>query len=194
MSWRQDRALDESSDEFLRRVNRFFQEIVFGFIFQDIDRCVGARANFLAALGLLAYTEFLGGLQTGLLGSYKPGDAKRRFTVFFRELGGEYGKLAEGGDTVDVWRDVRNGLVHAYFIDQRATIKMSIGDGHGDRCGIEVEGGHIWFIVQKYFDDFRRAAMRYHEQLVVDRDQQLVGNFRLAVGSRWYFHEIGAGE
>ena len=52
-----------------REIDHYFKEFVYGFVCGDIERCITeARANFLVALGLLSYTEFLGGLRTGDLG------------------------------------------------------------------------------------------------------------------------------
>ncbi len=49
-------------------VAHFFREYVNGFMWRDIEATIRARANYVAALALLNYTEVLGGLSNGKLG------------------------------------------------------------------------------------------------------------------------------
>jgi len=50
----------EAEDKKIISVSDFFKEYIFGFIYHDINSAIDGKANFLAALGLLCYTEFLG--------------------------------------------------------------------------------------------------------------------------------------
>ena len=67
-----------------QEIKRYFDEYVFGFIKEDILREINlARSgdsggNFLAALGQLCYTEFMGKIL--LKGE---GTSKKRFDAFF---------------------------------------------------------------------------------------------------------------
>jgi hypothetical protein len=138
---------------------------VFGFIYHDIQAAVDGNANYLAALGLVAYTEFLGGLINGTLGEV--GHSKKRFYAFWNRMGPEYQSVAAQRALVKIYSNVRSGLVHSYFVAQDSVVKMTAGDGHGERCGVEViePGGRVIFIVEKYFKDFKAACARYFEEL-----------------------------
>jgi hypothetical protein len=46
----------------------------------------------LAALGLLCYTEVMGGIQRGTL---SPGNGRQNFETFFKRLGPDYCAFAE---------------------------------------------------------------------------------------------------
>ncbi|MFQ6122421.1 MAG: hypothetical protein ACE5LA_05105 [Dehalococcoidales bacterium] len=156
----------------------FFKEYVFGFMYHDIDTAICGKANFLAALGLLEYTEFFGGLVIGELGKpnkrnrYKP--LKDRFNAFFNDkyLGLEYGKLKCQLDIYDVFRC---GLAHEYFAKGSSPIIMH--NRPPQPCGIMKINGRWVFIVEKYYEDFKAGVGKYYEQLTVEKDQTLVDNF-----------------
>jgi hypothetical protein len=165
---------------------RFFGQYVFGFIYQDIQVAIDGDANYLAALGLVAYTEFMGGLVDGTLG--KIGKSKSRFYSFWRRMGPEYRSIQAQRALVKIYSNVRSGLVHSYFISQDSVVKMSVGDGHGQRCGVEViePGGTVMFIVEKYFADFKAACQLYHDDLVAQKNEKLLQRFEAAVSSQWF--------
>jgi hypothetical protein len=167
-------------------VQTFFQTYVFGFIFRDIETAINGRANYLAALGLVAYTEFMGGLIDGTLG--QTGKSKQRFYSFWRRMGPPYQSLQTQRALVKIYSHVRSGLVHSYFISQASIVKMSIGDGHGENCGLEViePGGKVMFIVERYFADFKAACQSYYEELVVTKDEPQLRAFEQAVAGQWF--------
>ncbi len=173
--------MDSESAE---RVRRFFDEFVFGFMYHDIQAAFDANANYLAALGLVAYTEFMGGLIDGTLGEI--GNSKKRFYSFWNRMGAEYQSLATQRALVKIYSNVRSGLVH-YFIAQDSIVKMTAGDGYGNRCGVEVAepGGQVVFVVEKYFNDFKAACALYFQELVELRDPPLLKSFDKALGDKW---------
>jgi hypothetical protein len=70
--------------------------------------------NFLLALGLCCYTEYWGKLLLGL-----PENASgKAFNAFFKRLGPNYEKLVNN-TSIDIYRDIRCGLAHAYLIEGR---------------------------------------------------------------------------
>ena len=73
-------------------IDVFFREIVFGFMYNDIDHAIkDAKANFLVALGLSVYTEVMGGLVTGhLKDSRWP---SKNYRAFLPYLGSPYEDL-----------------------------------------------------------------------------------------------------
>ena len=99
--------------------------------------------NFLAALGLLCYTEFGGKLK------YGKKHASANFNEFFKDLGTEYQALVTAGHNIyDIFRC---GLAHEYYVKHSCTIAMV---DRAARAGIVVEStGGYKFIVEKYYAD-----------------------------------------
>jgi hypothetical protein len=144
-------------------VERFFKKYVFGFVFGDIQREIGlARAgtgggNLLAALGLLCYTEFMGGIATGKVGR---GQSKRNFDAFFARLGPEYLALQKQVNVYDVFRC---GIAHEYLVKRNCEVSMLKTT---ETCGIIEGRGRYYFNVEKYFEDFAAACRRLHSELM----------------------------
>lgn len=186
-------ARREIVDDFINEVDNFFREYIFGFIYHDVEAAIQGKANYLAALGLVVYTEFMGGLVSGGLG--EKGRSRERFYAFFNRLGPEYEDVGKRRELVKIYGNVRCGLAHAYFIDQDSVVKMTIGGGHGETCGIEVEPatGTVWFIVERYWRDFKRAVGEYHRELVEEKSRELLTKFRKAVGDAWHFEKLMSG-
>jgi len=156
------------------RVLRFFDEYVFGFMRNDIDAAVRGNANFLAALGLVSYTEVLGGLVTGNVG--KRGCAAENFRAFLPYLGTDYQTFEAKG--VNLYDTVRCGLVHQYFIKGGATIWMNANAP----CGIfSSPNGPTYFIVNVYRDHLFSGAARYRNELIDGSNAMLVANFENGV-------------
>ena len=171
-------------------VRSFFDTYVFGFMCADIERELNlARAgqpagNFLCALGLLCYTEFMGGLLLKNV-CVKP---KKRFDAFFDYIGPDYRKF---GQTCTVYDVFRCGLAHEYFVKRECTIFMLNGPDPLTVAGITRMGpsmyipdatlqppikvgigrasnGRYFFIVEQYYQDFRDACKRLLKELETD--------------------------
>ena len=140
------------------------------FIFSDVEREIqlakvsardsGQRAlrrlrilpgggNFLAALGLLCYTEFGGKLV------FKRRAASANFNAFFDFLGAPYKTLRAKHDVYDI---LRCGLAHEYYVKQSCTIAMASGSA-GPGLRIDPHG-HFTFVVEAYSRDLSRAFDR----------------------------------
>jgi hypothetical protein len=107
------------------------------FIFSDIDREIQlAKAdgpalqalgvnpgggNFLAALGLLCYTEFGGKLQFNVTRADGSDVASANFNQFFDLLGTDYQALRKQHKVYDIFRC---GLAHEYYVKESCTIQM----------------------------------------------------------------------
>src|SRR5262245_66369134 len=89
-----------------------FDEHVFGAMHRDLDWALRGAADNLAALGLVAYTEFLGGLVTGDLGCH--GTSGSNFRAFLPYLGSDYAGLWQQG--VDIKQRFPTRPHSAYFI------------------------------------------------------------------------------
>ncbi len=67
--------------ELQKRILAVFDEYIFGFMRTDINAAITGKANYLAALGLVTYTEVLGAFeQEGLV---RGGQARQISTPLF---------------------------------------------------------------------------------------------------------------
>jgi len=153
-----------------QEVKRYFDEYVFGFIKGDIQREINlARSgdsggNFLAALGLLCYTEFMGTMILKGQGSYT-----NRFNAFFRLMGEDYKQLIDV-KKVDVYGIFRCGMAHTYFA-KNCDIKM-LNSNYPAGIVIKPDGKYL-FIVEKYFEDFMNACSRLYNDMIAEQNPYL---------------------
>jgi hypothetical protein len=133
--------------------NDFLQ--VRGFIYTDIQREIDiarsgqSAGNFIIALVLLCYTEFAGGLKRN---NFSRGQASNNFNEFFNFMGARYKAFNQ---SVNVYSIFRCGLAHEYYVKKDCTIAMlhsSTRNGVGRN-----RSGQYYFIVEKYFEDFKKA-------------------------------------
>jgi hypothetical protein len=144
-------------------VDHFFREYVYGFMCSDVRREVDlARSgqdagNFLSALGLLCYTEVMGGIDRQ---SFK-GGAAAAFNRFFDKLGPEYATLRS---SVGVYKVFRCGMAHEYLVKHNCVIGMcddgSLTSGVG-----KLPDGRYYFTVERYLADFETACRGLHARL-----------------------------
>lgn len=108
--------------------------------------------NFLAALGLLCYTEFGGKLKYHCKRNGRD-HASENFNLFFDDLGSAYKAFrAEGHNVYDIFRC---GLAHEYYVKRSCTIAML---GTDIPAGIRIlPDGRYEFIVERYCLDLKRA-------------------------------------
>jgi hypothetical protein len=161
----------------------FFERVVFGYMCEDIKRELdlersGCNAgNFLCALGLLCYTEFMGGLIVGRLRGHK---SELSFNKFLDYMG--YTAQLPG---IDVYDTFRCGLAHEYFVKYECVISMLNATGQApiivpgkSTGGVSVRtpdyiisdpvsigisqrpDGRYLFVVEQYYEDFRAACER----------------------------------
>ena len=191
------------------QVKEFFETYIFGYMCADIERelnlaRIGESAgNFLCALGLLSYTEFMGGLY---LRGFRDREAGKRFRAFFDYLGPDYAQFQIECDVYDVFRC---GLVHEYFVKHACTIFMLNGPDpltipgtppgtpvapsllvldetieQPVKAGIgRTSDERYFFIVEKYYQDFRSACERLYKEIEADPDR------RFALDPSWWFIE-----
>ena len=118
------------------------------------------------------------------------GGSRQHFDAFFRELGQPYADLIYQ-DFINVYDVFRRGLSHEYFVKHTCTIAMLNSmpgslEVNGPRvnagplverapstllnksvdCGLGLlPNGLYYFIVEKYYQDFRVACERLHTEL-----------------------------
>lgn len=175
----------------LARAINFHKKYVAKYIFDDIQAAMDREANFLAALGLVCYTEFLGGLARG---TFAKNQNHKNFDCFFDRLGEKY---RDFGQTHEVYSIYRCGLVHQYFIkvERGSAIiytweksdnmlgaeastafsamapRAPLDETRGPDIAVGVEqNGRYYFVVETYFRDFQKAARQLLEQVKTDQD------------------------
>lgn len=142
-------------------VEYYFKEFVFGFMYRDIRQTIDlAKANFLVALGLSVYTEVMGGLVTGQLRD--PRWSKKNYEAFLPFLGTHYVDLH---NQIDLYKRVRCGLVHQYFVKGRAMIAVKSAFSNAPGIVYTSEFDHITIYVERYFQDFKAGVERYYDVL-----------------------------
>ncbi len=189
-----------------QEVKDYFDKFIFGFIFSDIEREIalaksgleipGASrtytggGNFLCALGLLCYTEFMGGLKLGSF-SRKIRD-EARFNAFFNLMGPDYEAFKQ---EVNVYGVFRCGMAHEYFIKGNCVISMLSGKVNmgvtidGDKPGINVapsaligpvqygigslDTGKYFFVVEQYFKDFKDTCHKVYDEIINHPDPSI---------------------
>ena len=128
----------------------------------EVDLAIQGNAPNLAALGVVTYTEFLGGLATGQLA--QRGCSEANFLAFLQYLGSEYESLAARG--VDLYDVVRCGLIHEYFIKGDSTIWPHASAPCGIISSLD---GPTYFIVSVYRDHLFKGARKLRDEILEDQ-------------------------
>jgi hypothetical protein len=150
-------------------IEQYFRQYMFIFMFSDIGREIAlARSgngggNFLAALGLLCYTEALGRLQNHVRNLSTTGSA-RNFEGFFDELGAldsaqpykAWRCRWEGARRRRVYDVLRCGMAHEYLPKVATTAEV----GAETPMGVYEDAQQLVVNVDSYFRDFKAAASR----------------------------------
>lgn len=131
------------------------------------------KAHHLCALGLVTYTEVMGGLVTGDL-KKEFGSSGSNFEAFLPLLGEKYVKLNK---QFDIYKDLRSKLVHEF--SPRMSHGIWIMEKPLDiRIGLEYRNEHLNFYLQEYFRDFKNGLEKYRKLLENwKEDEQILGNF-----------------
>jgi hypothetical protein len=180
----------------------YFRQFIHGFIFNDIENCIKCRANYVVALALLSYTEYLGGLISGNLGLNKSKQSFEKALQFFpkkyKELDSsltvqytdEKGVLRiEHG----IYTLLRCGMVHEYFPKGMVTIYNDPSGQERKHIGIlkkeyqtkfheslamePYSNKVIEFHTNEYFRDFKAAVNRILNGLILDKNGDLLTGF-----------------
>lgn len=139
------------------------------FIFSDVEREIqlaksddralralgvtSGGGNFLAALGLLCYTEFGGKLRFGFKHKNGKDNSSANFNQFFDLLGPAYKTFRLRHKNVyDVFRC---GLAHEFYVKRNCEIRM-LETGLGPGLGFETSTG-CFFVVESYCRDLKNA-------------------------------------
>ena len=151
--------------------------------------------NALCALGLLAYTEFMGRFLSKISYVKHPLKTdKDKFNAFLSYMDSQYEDQIFS-KKIDIYNIFRCGLAHEYFVKRDCTIAMLnsttgrlkiyepssvVGQNQAKRkfcflkkpadCGLGVaKNGGYWFIVEKFYEDFRNACEKLYKELLAPR-------------------------
>jgi hypothetical protein len=116
--------------------------------------------NFLAALGLLCYTEFGGKLKFGVKRPNGTDIASANFNQFFDILGADYQSFRATHNVYDIFRC---GLAHEYYVKKTCTIAM-LASSPGPSIGVD-SSGHFYFVIESYSRDLEKAFADLQIQL-----------------------------
>ncbi len=157
-----------------RRILHFFDRYVFDWMRSDIRTALRERAFLLAALGLVTYTEVLGGFRTGRLREIN--QSRANFEEFLAFLGRNHRELVVPGMDVRGW--VRNALVHEYFTRGESGIVYR----PDERLTVLFEGARRLFNVAAYSDAFFEGARSYRDEMLDREDSPFIALFLQALG------------
>jgi hypothetical protein len=168
-------------------VESTFNTIFHDFIKHDIQAAIEGRANYLAALGIFSYVEFLGGLLSGHSGIINK--AKGNFNEAIRHFPPEYQKLndelkvvdAEGLTHEGIYGIIRCGLVHEYMVKGGGTVYNNPTGPIANHTGITYEfiGDKkvIAIYNNEFFRDFRTVIDTVSE-FVKNKEQPYYDNIK----------------
>lgn len=193
--------------EEIKKVRNFFDTYIWdgksgGFIYHDLTIAIDKGLNYLVALGLMSYTEFLGSLMPELETEREPTPGRKNFYRFFYRLDKPYHRYEiydeamkvgfhPSGD--DVYSIYRSGLVHNYFI--RGTIqisaseKLSLGSFVAKKAkgvgsigiGQNPATGSLGLATSTYFRDFTKLLSEWREKLFIAEDDEWVNAFLASI-------------
>ncbi len=172
----------------------YFKEYIFGFMYNDIENCIKAKANFAVATLLMAYSEKIGALISGNLG--KSGSSKSDFNLFleYLEFNGnknhykdfkiEYREESiKPIKTIHIYEAFRCGFIHEYFPKLPCEVinnPNNINDFSKDDTGINwVEDNgqkKLRFHTNAYFRDFKNAIDKIYKQIFIQNDPGIIIN------------------
>ncbi len=144
-------------------VEDYFRKYVEGFVFRDIEGAINAKANYLAALGILSYIDYLAFL-------IFDEDTTTRYTKFLRTYMKDY-------KPYDDIYEVRNGFVHQYFPPRIETVSMKTGGRKYGSTGpaiYRVSQGKWKVVVEPLFEDFKTAACSMKIDLAKQTDEKFI--------------------
>jgi len=149
----------------------------------DIPLAIQSRCHHLAALGLVTYTELLGGLFRGNL---QKNQGKANFDAFihnfFADCYTDVDLRLRKAKLKGLYTVVRSALVHEYFMRHDSLVSIDVSTP--TQCGVayEPEGNFkIVFAVSQYFRDFGQAFHKYRTR--VKGEEELAKNVEKALNS-----------
>lgn len=147
----------------------------------DIPMAIQSRCHHLAAMGLVTYTEFLGGLFRGDLQNRQ---GRANYEAFIRNFFGDCytevdSRLRKAG-LKGLYSVARSVIAHEYFM--KLTSIVSIDIQTSTKCGVAYDpNGNFKIVlsVKQYFQDLKEAFHKYRSK--VKLEQELAKNVEKAL-------------
>lgn len=180
----------------------FFNTYIFdgnesGFIFHDLRISLDANLNYLTSLGLMCYTEFLGGLMPKLKDEDKiKGMDHRKFNRFLHRLDSPSHRYKHLDDVfmkslnTSIYKMFRCGLVHEYFIKpihiidsenkKKYLLNTAIAKSAKPKDVIafgQMPDGRIAMANEQYLRDFRKLLVEWRQLLFEKNDEVWIKAF-----------------
>ncbi|HYE22380.1 MAG TPA: hypothetical protein VD998_02200 [Verrucomicrobiae bacterium] len=162
-----------------------FKTIFKDFIEHDIQAAIEGKANYLAALGIFSYMDFLGGLLTGNIGQ----SSEANFDECLKYFPNEYLDLDKeirvqddkGREHEGIYGVIRCGLVHEYMIKGGGVVNNNPLGPIQDHTGISyvTEDGKKVLVIfnNELFRDFRSVIDRVYD-IIKDKKGPVFNNIK----------------
>ena len=137
----------------------------------DITSAVQKCSNYLAATGLICYTEACG---RQLFRNGKAGDNFECFKAFLAYIGASevlQWPLRLNGKELKFYEAIRNGLVHAYFAQaERGGVALTTRSKEGQQTGFVRRGdAEFWIAVVPYLNLFSNALEKAQAERLLEQ-------------------------
>lgn len=171
----------------------YFTNYIHGFMFNDIENSINAKANFAVATLLLSYTENIGSLISGHLGlknhSYKDFNKMIEYfdfngdTNYYKNFKIEYrADKSSPIEELDIYTAFRCGFIHEYFPKLPCMVQ---NNQPVDYC-LDSEAGIHWyddsgvirlrFHNNAYYRDLKKAVDKIFRQIFIQNDPSITSN------------------
>lgn len=170
-----------------------------GFIYHDLRVSIDSNLNYLSSLGLMCYTEYLGGLMPKLHGETKV-DGHTKFNRFLYRMGSpifRYKVLDENfekGLKTSIYQMFRCGFVHEYFakpiylVDSKGKKLQTLGTAVAKTAKPadciafgQMPDGRIAMANMQYLRDFKNLLLEWRELLFENKDEKWVNAFERTI-------------
>lgn len=135
------------------------------FMFNDIDKALSIKETpkFLTALGLCCYTEYWGKLKLGV--EVEEQKSEKSFNEFLCGYLDSIYYLQLKNQGINIYKDVRCGLAHAYLIENKTSYIDAANYGNH---GIEYNSANrqYTFYLKTYTIEFKAGVNRYINGLI----------------------------
>lgn len=163
-----------------------------GYIYHDTRKAIDNGLNYLTALGLMSYTEYIGSLMpsysSGLATTTDMRGKRANFYKFYYRMGKDYILFDRHlkqtfGDNNGVYTLYRGGLSHAYFIGGNLKIRKTrwnlssvVAKTSNSSLGFTSEG-KLGLATEKYFIDFITVVTELRKKILTEQNSEWIASF-----------------
>jgi len=186
-----------ANNDKLKRVEKFFKEIIKGWTIGDLKRSISAKTNFLTALGCLVYTEVIGTFLPKIKSEYGKNGQKRFYRCLFRLKSSKdlekLDKLLLKETNKGVYQQIRNNMAHIYFpavkkvkdgviqfipttIAKDGLTVTTVGSDKikTKSAPILLYEGRIFLATRNYVSELEKAYYIFYKKIFVNKDEEWI--------------------